>query len=71
MYVCSTAWKLTITNMATARNFEVISNQFDELSGSVKAVGPDFSAMCSIMRHNNNNNNNNNRCCNFGGQKCD
>jgi hypothetical protein len=33
------------TNKATARNFEVISNQFDELSGTVEAVGPGFSAM--------------------------
>jgi hypothetical protein len=39
--------------MATARNFEVISKQFDELSGSVKAVGPGFSAIWSIMRHSN------------------
>jgi hypothetical protein len=44
-YACSNACKFANTNMATARNFEVISNQFDELSGSVKAVGPGFSAI--------------------------
>jgi hypothetical protein len=44
-YVCSTACKFTNANMATARNSEVISNQFDELSGSVKAVDPGFSAI--------------------------
>lgn len=33
------------TNMAKARNCEVMSNQFDEISGGVKAVGPGFSTM--------------------------